>query len=471
MMILPSSVDGLSDAELIDFQAMVQQWESKQERNALRTEYYLGHNLLDDLGIAIPPFLKNTETVVGWPAKAVDALVERSKFDRFVAPGSDDDPLGLREDLSRNGFSELYRQAVRAQLIHSVVFWTVTGTKSRVNVSVRTADMATALWDYETQRVRCGMAITDFDVAPGGNKSPSKLVLFFIDRTVYLERDGSQWAVTGEHSHAVGRPLIVPMAFEPSEMRPFGRSRITREVMSLTDSAQRAALRMEVLMEFNTAPQKFLLGAEEDAFKHGKWKAYLSEILAISRDEDGQLPSFGQLPQVSPQGAIAYYGHLAARFAGATGLPLSSLGVVHENPASAEAIMSAKDDLFTIAEALNAGNSLALVEVGRLLYAVQATIEYGELPDEALMLEAHFSSVRNPSLVSSGDAVAKIVPAIPYLADTTWILEQLGMDESDIVRVLADKRKAEAGSMLDRVLESRKSVTVDVDSGPTTAEV
>ena len=73
--------------------------------------------------------------------------------------------------------------------------------------------------------------------------------------------------------------------------------------------------------------------------------------------------------------------------------------------------------------------------------------------------------------MSSGDAVAKIVPAIPYLADTTWILEQLGMDESDIVRVLADKRKAEAGSMLDRVLESRKSVTVDVDSGPTTAEV
>ena len=58
-----------------------------------------------------------------------------------------------------------------------------------------------------------------------------------------------------------------PLVYRPSLDRPFGKSRITRAVMSITDSAVREALRTEVSAEFFTTPQKYLLGADEELFE------------------------------------------------------------------------------------------------------------------------------------------------------------------------------------------------------------
>lgn len=50
--------------------------------------------------------------------------------------------------------------------------------------------------------------------------------------------------------------------------------------------------------------------------------------------------------------------NLAAQFAGATCVPISELGVVHDNPSSAEAIYAAKEALVVEVDAtLNAANA------------------------------------------------------------------------------------------------------------------
>lgn len=48
---------------------LIDLWRIKYARNALRYRYYDGKNVLKDFGIAIPPTLRNVETVVGWPQR------------------------------------------------------------------------------------------------------------------------------------------------------------------------------------------------------------------------------------------------------------------------------------------------------------------------------------------------------------------------------------------------------------------
>lgn len=86
-------------------------WQNKLVKNRERVKYYDGKNPLKDLGIAIPPMLKNLNAVIGWPAKAVDSLAVRSRFNGCVF--SDGQDHGIKEILDANMFENIYYQAAR----------------------------------------------------------------------------------------------------------------------------------------------------------------------------------------------------------------------------------------------------------------------------------------------------------------------------------------------------------------------
>lgn len=472
MMQMPTSIEGLEPSEAAELTSLVQVWSDTMRRNALRMRYYLGHNELKDLGISIPPQLRNTETVIGWPAKAVDMLAARSMFDGFVTDGVDGDPLGLKPILQANQFDAAYEQAVRDELIHCCAFWTVTMGDTTIGepeilISMRSATFASAIWDYRKRRIRSGMAVVD--VTRDEPHDPTCITLYLDDYVITCERGetSNAWKVVERWENPLGRPLMEPMPFLADSHRPFGRSRITREVMSITDSAQRGALRSEVLMEANTAPQKAVLGADDDAFDMDRWVAYMTSLLAITKDEDGETPTLMQLPQLTPQGAISYMQHLATRMAGATAVPVSSLGVVQDNPSSAEAIWAAKDDLVTIAQSLNRGNRIALVNIAKMAIALRDKVSLGGLPPEAQTLQARFRNPSMPSVVSQSDAMVKQISAIPWLAETDVALEELGYDESQITRLLDAKRRAEGKGILRQLMEAReKAPTTTSETTP-----
>ncbi|GAB3292979.1 phage portal protein [Pseudoclavibacter terrae] len=455
-------VEGLLESEQDELNALFRVWATKTQRNALRVEYYDGHNALKDLGISIPPALKRVDTVVGWPAKAVDTLATRSMFDGFVTNGELEDPLELRPLLDANQFDFLYAQAVVSELTHSVSFITTTlgGVgEPDVLLSLRSAEFSAALWDFRRRRIRSGMAVVDMSVEQP--VEPTLLTMYLADWVITCQKMQKTWRVVDRRMNPLGRPLMEPMPFKPSERRPFGRSRITREVMALTDMAQRAALRSDVLMEFNTAPPRYLLGGDDEAFKDSKWTAYMSRFLAISKDEDGEKPELGQMSQLSPQGAISYFEHLGARFSGATGIPLSSLGIARENPESAQAMTAAKDELVTTAQAMNRVNRISLTNVARMALALRERVPLDRLPPEAAALQARFRNPALPSIVSQSDAMVKQITAIPKLADTEVALEELGYDESQIRRIQSDWRRNQAPGMLDRLANART-----VNGGP-----
>ena len=407
-------------------------WQDKLTRNLVRMRYYNGKNVLKDFGISIPPQLTNIETVVGWPQKAVDSMAVRSRFDGFTA--GTEDAQSVLDGISRGSRLQVkYRQAVQSTLIHSCSFATV-GVDDRgdARIDLHSAETAAARWDDAKGRIAYGLTIDKFY---GG--TPAEMTLYADDAVVHVwTPDGIVWDYFIEYIN-MGRPTMEAFTYRPTFRKPFGQSRISRAVMSITDSAVREALRTEISAEFFTSPQKYLLGADPDAFaQQTKWEAYIGNIFAVGRDENGDMPQFGQLSQGSMQPHTDYMRSLAARFSGETNVPISTLGVIHDQPASAEAIYAASEPLIIEVEDFNDGARETMRSLAQMAVAAQLDVPLDELPDEYRDFTPNFRNPAMPSIVSQTDAMVKLASVVPGFAGTDVFFEQVGFSE-DI------RRKAE----------------------------
>lgn len=459
------SANGLPQRETQILNDLLLVWSKKLSRNQKRVQYYLAKNKLRDLGISIPPSLTDVETVVGWPAKAVDALAVRSRFDGFTTDSGED--ADLQEVLEANRFKVMYRQAVTSELIASCAFMTVSkGGEGEppVIVSAYSAVNAAAVWDMRRKRIKHGMTVVDVDRRPGHEAEPLWVNLYTDDAVWEIKKEGGKWRAR-RNPHSMGRPMMEPLVYRPTLDRPFGQSRISRAVMSITDSAVRTALRSEVAAEFFTAPQKYLLGADDDVFDTlSKWEAYIGNIFTVTKDEDGDVPKFGQLAQASMQPHTDYLRSLAARFSGETSIPVSELGVIHDNPASAEAIYACKESLVIEAENLNETNGEALKAIGRMALATLRDVPLDSLDEDAMSIKPVWKNPAMPSIVSQADAMVKIISAMPWIAESRVALEEFGFGEDKITRLMNDKRRAEA-----RALLMQQEEPAEPEAGPSSA--
>ncbi len=427
--------------------------EAKLTNNQKRNRYYKGKNLLKSLKISIPPALENIETVVGWPQKAVDTLAVRSRFDGFNAADEEVADI-LARLVKQNSLKRQYRQIVQSELIYSCAFVTVSkGDKTKgepeVLIQLRGAENAAAVWDSRRGRIAYGMIVDSMDK----EGRPTGYGLYTEDAVVHFyQLSDGRWDYDAQ-PHANGRPTMEVFAYRPTESRPFGQSRITRAVMSITDSAVREALRTEVSAEFFTSPQKYLLGADEDAFSaQTKWEAYIGNIFAVGKDEDGSTPTYGQLSQGTMQPHTDYMRSLAARFSGETNVPVSQLGVIHDNPSSAEAIYAASEPLIIEAEDLNDGNREALQNIALLAVSAALDTPIAKLTEDQADIVAVFKNPAMPSLVSQTDAMIKIASAVPEFAGTDVFWEELGFAEDTRRRIRSEIRDAQASSLVTQAL-------------------
>ena len=148
-----------------------------------------------------------------------------------------------------------------------------------------------------------------------------------------------------------------------------------------------------------------------------------------------------------------YIRSLAARFSGETCIPISSLGVIHDNPSSAEAIYAAKEDLVIEAENLNSTNGNSLRNIGLICLAILNRCSIDDLPADLKTISPRFKNPAMPSIVSQSDAMVKQASVAPYLAETEVFLEELGYNEEQRTRILNEKKRSSAGFSLMRMME------------------
>ena len=432
-------------------------WFAHLTTNQVRRAYYDGRNRLKDLGISTPPELLNLEVVVGWPNKAVMALATRSRFDGFTAGAE-----GLQAMLDginrRSRLHTKYRQTVEAEGVYGCSFATVGMTEQGARIDMWDAEHATARWDDAKGHIAYGMTVEV------GRSGWTSLTLYEEEANVHAWTDGAGWSWEAER-HSMGRPLMAAFSYRPTQRKPFGQSRITRAVMSITDSAVRCALGGDISFQFAVAPQKYLIGADKAAFANKtRWEAYIGNIMAVGADGNGDLPKFGQLAQASMQQYTDFMRSLAARFSGETNVPISQLGVIHDNPASAEAIYAASEPLIIECQDLNDNSRETLRELAQMALAAELDVAVADLPEDMRDFTPNFVNPAMPSVVSMADAAVKIASAVPGFAGTEAFWKMLGMPEDTRREIDEQMAQANAQALLNSLLTPR-AVTTEAANG------
>ena len=272
--------------------------------------------------------------------------------------------------------------------------------------------------------------------------------------------------------HRFGRVPVVCVAYGTVPGRPFGTSRITRPVMRLTDHAVRTLLRSEIAAEFFSAPQRYLLGADMEAFEdeNGElkpgWESIIGHLLVASRpvDDNGNTsesnPVAGQFAQASMEPHAAELRSVATMFAGESSIPVNYLGIVQDNPASADAIRAAESDLISVAESAQNDFAAAWAEVAIL--AAMASRAARGLPwevDDLAGIRPVWRDASTPTKAAQAQSVMTLVTAgvLPPTSEVTY--ELLGFDRVTRQRLLVEAAERRTESLVRSLADSAASVS------------
>ena len=391
---------------------------------------------------------------LGEQGRRVDALASRSMFDGFVSNGGALD--GLQNLVTGNRLLVSYAKACRDQLKYGCVFATLSADPDiGCRIRFHSPATASALWSGEKGRIDCGFAIIDTvqDEHQEGSWRPA-LVNFYTDTDVIVLRaTGSSWTAQ-RMPHRMGRPLMEPLIWNATSNKPFGRSRLKRAIRSLIDDYVRTVANATIALEFDTTPQKYILGVTDeqyDAITSDKFKQYVGALItATSNPETGENPVFGQLAQGSLQPHVEKMRMTATQFAAATGLTVTDVGVVNDaNPTSSDAILAQSQTLVLMAQQLNTGNGDALHTIACMAQAIARNVSLTELTEDERNVMAHFKKApAMPSVAVTADAAIKIATARREFAGTDTFLEMIGFDQANIRRIRAQEQRARGQALL-----------------------
>lgn len=436
---------------------LVLQWRAKRPRNAKRAGMYDMKNATRRLMSAtVPASVKRRAFVLGWSAAAVDKLNRRCNLETFYDRGGIDlDELGMNElwDSNRLGL-ELSRAGLSC-LVHSVS-WIITTQgdvaegEPPVLMLGRSALTGTGIWSPRLRALRSFLSITDMD----DRGEPTGMTMYLHNVNVIMTKEAGGWKVD-RREHIYGVP-VDPLVYKGDLERPFGRSRITRAVMSIHEQALAAMIRADVNGEAYSLARYVLLGATESAFQNAdgtpkpSWQAAWDAIWAIGDDPEAEQPraDVKQFQGQSPEPQNAHLRMLAQMFSGETGIPIGELGIIGDsNPTSADALTISKDDLISEAELTTDGwtpdLSSAVTRALRML-------NKGDVPDD-LRIMPQWRNPTHTTRAAAADAGTKVIDKLPWLADTEVGMELMGLSRSQIDRALADKRRVQGQRTLAQI--------------------
>ena len=381
----------------------------KKQRVNLRYRFYDMKNLASDFD-SMPKEFWGMRSVLGWCATGVDSLADRLVFREFA-----NDVFDINGIIAMNNPDVLIDSAVQGALIAGCDFIYISQDEDGFpRLQVLDGSRATGIIDPITGMLTEGYAVLEQDTH-GHALIEAYFVAGRTDYYYHTYTDHSDFHTTEFESvtNICEYPLLVPMIFRPDAKRPFGHSRISRACMSIVESAMRTVKRSEITSEFYSFPQKWVSGLAKDV-EIDTWRASISTLLAVSKDQDGDKPTFGQFSQQSMEPHIAELKMFASLFAGETSLTLDDLGFATENPSSAEAIKATHENLRLTAKKAQRTFGSGLLNAGYLSACLRDNFPYRR--SQLYLEQPKWYPVFEPDsamLSAIGDGLLKLSQAVP----------------------------------------------------------
>jgi hypothetical protein len=437
---------GLRGEDRILVRDLVKEWSDHYERNLKRHCYYVMHNRLVDLGISIPPKLRNLDAACGWAQKTVDVMVEHSIFDGYTV-GDDEAQAQLDAITRRNKMRSKYRKATTSALEQGFNLYFVSrGDDGHAHVSAYPAHACGVTWDDANDTIKAALFVVDTKKdRTTGKTVPTWVNVVTPEYLIRIKSDMGRWYVERYEPHGLGHLPVFLAAYNATLERPFGQSRITREVMGYIDSAVRANINEEIASAFAASSQKYLLGTDGDPFEDvDRWQAFIGAIFNIDMTQDGTVPQFGQLPQPSMQPLTDHFRNLCAKMSAATGIHVSQFGLVHDQPSSAEAIYAENSPLIRKVKAWHSDVGDTLTDVAIACLATERGTTFDSVDASGLEVQPRFMNPSMPTLAQMTDASVKIASVVPAFANTPTFWRQNGYSDEEVTTVMRELQDATA---------------------------
>jgi hypothetical protein len=444
-------IQGFSDDEDRTLNALIEQLDAKTPRNLRRATYYDGKRAVQQVGSVIPPQYQDLALVLGWVAKGVDGLGRRCNLERFVWNDGDLDALGVDVLQDSNFLLAELAQARTDSLINGVSYLVTTrglAGEPTALVHARDALNATGEWNVRRRELDNFLSVTSRK-----DNAVTGFVLYLPNLTISAEKDGNVWTVD-RSEHTFGVP-VDPLVYRPRSGRRMGRSRITRPAMSHQDSAVRALARIEAHMDIYAIPKMVLLGGSDSMFKNpdgtfkASWQVAMGRVFGLPDDEDATKPraDVKQFAAESPAPHLAQLNALAKLEAREFDLPDQDFALTDmANPTSEGSYVQGRDSLVAEAEGAMDDWSVSIRRTVTRALAVQNGLD--AVPAEWAGIAPKWRSPLYLSRAAAADAGAKQLSAVPWLAETEVGLELLGLDEQQIQRALAEKRRVQGRNVI-----------------------
>lgn len=431
-----------------------------RRRNVMRRNLHDAKSRLDKVGFSVPPHMVDFQIPLGWAATAISVPAARIHRDGFRIRGESSLAEDLAEIFDNPHAKRLESGATRSSMKHGPAFMFVTPGEvekgdPRVVFSAKSALEATCIQNPRTGSVTAALELVD--------RHQSLMYVPGMVLEVTMSQDTGKWLVTREMPQNHNLVLCEPFVWDWDLDRPFGRSRITRPLIGAMQQGVRTLLRQEVMAEFFSSPQRALLGADEQHFtdKDGNpidpWKLIMGAIWALpdtyDEDEDKLVrPELKQLQQASMQPHSEMFNGVVLRVASELSMPISYLGVQHNQPQNEGAIRAEEASMVSLIEhQIKVSYSLAAVNLARKALAVFHDEWTDGMAKDLQGLTARFTDPGTPTIQARSDAALKYKTAFPD-GDPEVAMEMYGLTDEQIQRNLEYARRHSAGTLLDRVL-------------------
>ena len=450
------NIPALTDDESDALNRNLERLSRTRRMNMRRSELYDGKNALEQATGVVPPQYFRLGIALGWSGKAVDGLTRRCQIERMTWADGDLGSLGMDQLVRENFLLSEIAQGLTDSALHGVSFLINTqgleGEPASL-VHVKDALNCTGTWNPRTRRLDDTLSITAWDQDDA--TKPVGFVLYLYGRTINATKRDGAWAVS-RSDHPWGVP-VEPLVYKPRPSKRYGQSRLTRPIMGLHMQAVRELIRLEGHMDIYSYPEFWLLGGDMSAFRNADgsqkavWQVMLGRLKGLEDNPEKPdalaRPDVKQFPAASPEPHAKALGLLSRAFAREASLPDSAVALEGlSNPTSADAYDASQYEL--IAEAEGAMSDWATPISRSAARGLAILNGLDGIPDQWLSIQPGWLGAKFESRAAKADAGSKQVAAVPWLAETEVGLELLGLDEQQIRRALAEKRRVAGRAVL-----------------------
>lgn len=400
-------------------------------------KYYAGKIRVENLRIAIPAELENLEVVSDWPTTVVNSYHERMVFLGWRDQGR----FNMRETSFLTNASTAVWEALLDSKIYGLGLLAIDQSVDGLWKTQSVTPMnGTLIWDAQDQRPMYGMRTRQL------HDGTIQDILYLPYYTLYLKADGATDGTGPEIQDVVYTGMPIPLMFRMrNHLRSnqwYGRSMLTRSIRYYTQAAARTLMGMEYNREFYTAPKWHITNAQMNMFTESEnpserekiragWKATTGSVLTLPPPEPGDPEmQIGQFQANPPTPYVEQLNAYGQKISSATGIPVSYLGFVTENPPSADAIRAWLERLIRSCQAQQRLTNPDLKHLGWALHSLNNDnpVDWRTFASSAREL---WENPATPTLASDADAIAKLADVGTIGATSDWAYDRLQISEEE----------------------------------------